>query len=81
MRLGSIQSRLVQVTQNSQLPASLAVGSRIGLPAPPPPPPPYPGPPPPYPGNKGIHHQSAHQLSQQVRGYHLPLYLISACFP
>lgn len=66
MRLGGIQSRLVQVTQNQQLATGLAVGPRMGLSAPPPPPPPYPGPPPPYPGNKTNQQHSAHQHAQQV---------------
>lgn len=67
MRLGGIQSRLVQVSQNQQLSTGLTVGPRMGHPAAPPPPPPYPGPPPPYPGNKtNQQQQQTHQHSQQV---------------
>lgn len=77
MRLGGIQSRLVQVNQNQQLSTGLPVGPRIGLPAPPPPPPPYPGPPPPYPGNKTNQQQPTHQHSQQVGSF---LFLVSMMF-
>lgn len=68
MRVGGIQSRLVQVPQNQQIPPGLAVGPRIGPPTQPPPPPPYPGPPPPYPGNKPPQQQQGvHHNPQQVR--------------